>query len=231
MRRQRSTWPERLLLFLAGVLILKVTASVVSNYQNYFPPNFMSDFLRGRERHFFGAYQWAFDTHILSGPVSLVLGLILVSERFRNRFPRWHRNLGRVQVACVVLLVTPSGLWMAYYAAAGPVAAVSLATLAVATAVCASLGVRAAVRRRFVEHRRWMWRCYLLLCSAVVLRLMGGLATVAGVTAAWFDPLATWTSWLLPLAAFEAREWTTRRSRGRRRATSAVALQSVSSRP
>ena len=56
-----------------------------------------------------------------------------------------------------------------------------------------------------------MWRCYLLLCSAVVLRLIGGLATVTGVTAPWVDPLATWMSWLVPLTAFELREWTRRK--------------------
>ncbi len=148
----------------------------------------------------------------MSGPVSLILGLILIGERTRARFPRWHRRLGRLQVACVLLLVTPSGLWMAYHAAAGPVAAVGLAALAIATAICILLGTRSAVARRFAEHRRWMWRGYLLLCSAVVLRLIGGLATVAGVAAPWVDPLATWMSWLLPLAAFEWREWTRRES-------------------
>jgi uncharacterized membrane protein len=192
-------------------LVLKVTISVISNYQNYLPPDFSSDFLRGRGPYFWGAYRWAFYTHILSGPVSLVLGLILVGEWSRTRFPRWHRRLGRIQVACVVLLVAPSGLWMACHAAAGPIAAVGLGTLAIATAVCASLGARAAVRRRFADHRRWMWRCYLLLCSAVVLRLIGGLATVVGAGFPWVDPLANWMSWLIPLTAFEAREWMRRK--------------------
>jgi Predicted membrane protein (DUF2306) len=200
------------LALVAGVLILKVIASAVSGYHDYFPPNFGSDFLRGREPHFFGVYQWAFYTHILSGPVSLILGLILIAERARARFPKWHRYLGRIQVVCVLLLVTPSGLAMAFHAAAGPIAAVGLATLAITTATCASLGAWSAVTRRFADHRRWMWRCYLLLCSAVVLRLIGGLATVTGVTAPWVDPLANWMSWLTPLAAFELREWTGRKS-------------------
>ena len=212
MRPHHPTLPGRILTLLAGVLILKVTTSVVSNYHNYFPPDFASDFLRGRELYFLGVYQWAFYTHILSGPVSLILGLILIGERSRARFPKWHRYLGRVQVVCVLLLVTPSGLWMANYAAAGPIAAVGLAALAIATATCVSLGVRSAMTRRFADHRRWMWRCYLLLCSAVVLRLIGGLATVTGMTAPWVDPLATWMSWLVPLTAFELREWTRRKS-------------------
>jgi hypothetical protein len=213
MRPHRPTLLERILVLLAGVLIFKVTSSVISHYHDYFPPDFASDFLRGREGHFRGAYRWAFYTHILSGPVSLIVGLILVAGVSRARFPTWHRQLGRLQVACVLLLVTPSGLWMAYHAAAGPIAAVGLAVLAIATATCASLGARSAAMRRFADHRRWMWRCYLLLCSAVVLRLIGGLATVTGMVALWVDPLAAWMSWLVPLAVFEWREeWTGRGS-------------------
>jgi Predicted membrane protein (DUF2306) len=206
MRSRQPTFPVRVLVFLAVVVILKTVALVVANYLNYIPPNFASDFLRGRERMFSGAYRWAFYTHIASGPVSLILGLILVSEWSRIRSSMWHRRLGRVQVACVLLLVTPSGLWMAYYAAAGRIAAVGLATLAIATATCVSLGARSAVQRRFTDHRCWMWRCFLLLSSAVVLRLIGGAATVAGATSSWVDPPAIWMSWLLPLAGFELYE-------------------------
>ncbi len=212
MHPQHPTLPERILTFLAVVLILKVSTSVVSNYHNYFPPNFASDFLRGREGHFLAVYRWAFYTHIMSGPVSLILGMILIGERSRARFPKSHRYLGRVQVACVLLLVTPSGLWMARYAAAGPIAALGLATLAIATSICVSLGAWSAVTRRFADHRLWMWRCYLLLCSAVAIRLIGGLATVAGASAPWIDPAATWLSWIMPLTAFELREWNGRKS-------------------
>ncbi len=194
---------QRAALFLAGLLILKVTAQVVWGYRNYLPPDFNSDFLRGREDHFFGPYQWAFYWHIASGPVSLVLGLLLIRERFRLRFPKWHRVLGRIQVAIVLFLVAPSGLWMAWYADAGPIAAASFATLAFSTGVCAALGFRSAVQRRFAVHRRWMMRCFLLLCSAVVLRVIGGVSSVTGIHADWFDPLASWTCWILPLTVYE----------------------------
>ncbi|MGC8640439.1 MAG: DUF2306 domain-containing protein [Isosphaeraceae bacterium] len=213
MRSERHSIPERVLAVLAGVLVVKVTASVVSNYHDYIPPNFASDLLRGREGYFFGWYRWAFYCHILSGPVTLILGLVLVGERHRRRLPRWHRWLGWLQVACVVLLVTPSGLAMAWYTQAGPIAGAGLSTLALATAVCVYVGARSAMKRRFADHRRWMWRCYLLLCSAVVLRLIGGLATVTAMTAWWVDPLANWLSWLAPLGAFEVRERMLRRSR------------------
>lgn len=194
---------QRVLVVLATLLIFKVTAEVVWSYRNYLPPNFGSDFLHGRESYFFGAYQWAFYTHIAAGPIAMIVGTILISEQFRRRFPRWHRVLGRTEVATILLAVAPSGLWMAYYAATGTVAAISFAGLAIATGTCAALGLRAAVQRRFAIHRRWMWRCYLLLCSAVVLRVIGGLATVCDVRSEWFDPVASWACWLAPLAAYE----------------------------
>jgi hypothetical protein len=198
---------QQVLKFLACVLVLKVTVSIMLNYREYLPPDFDSPFLQGRERYFGGPYQWAFYAHIASGPCSLVLGMILLSERFRQRYPKWHRMLGRLQIACVLLLVVPGGLWMSFYAETGAVAGIGFAVLAVATGLTVTFGWRFTVKQRFTEHRRWMWRCYLLLCSAVVLRLTAGLATVTGVEGEWLYPMAAWTSWLVPLAAFEVVQW------------------------
>ena len=204
MRNAHSHVLPRLLTILAAVLIWKVTLSVLVGYRNYVPPNFASDFLLGRESYFWGPYRWAFYTHLVSGPVALLLGTILISERFRKVAPAWHRRLGRVQAANILLLVAPSGLWMSYYAATGAIAAAGLGSLAIATAVCVMLGVRAAVQRRFASHQLWMWRTFLLLCSAVVIRMMGGLAEVTQYDAPWVYPFSTWASWLGPLVIFEA---------------------------
>jgi signal transduction histidine kinase len=177
---------------------------VVLNYRHYLLPDFTAEFLLDREDHFRGLYRVAFYTHIFSGPLALLMGLLLVSDSFRRRFPKWHRRLGRVQVLNVLVLVAPSGLVMAFRAMTGAVAGVGFGVLAIATAVCAALGWRAAVERRFAVHRDWMWRCYLLLCSAILLRLIAGLAIVTGFEAAWFYPATAWASWVLPLAVYEA---------------------------
>jgi len=87
MRTNRLNRLRHVLRLLAGVLVLKVTGGVVLNYREYIPPNFEAEFLRGREAYFSGTYQWAFYTHIAAGPFTLVLGMILLSERFRQRFP------------------------------------------------------------------------------------------------------------------------------------------------
>src|SRR5438309_1343761 len=116
MRPASASLLERILIAVAVILILKVTITVLIGYRDYLPPNFNADFLLGRESYFYGPYRWAFYIHLLSGPPSLILGTILISQAFRGRFPRWHRRLGRLQVANVLLLVAPSGLWMAGYA-------------------------------------------------------------------------------------------------------------------
>jgi len=129
--------------------------------------------------------------------------MLLLSPRFRAAFPQWHRRLGRIQALNVLFLVAPSGFGMAYYAFTGTVAAVGLGALAIATAVCVASGWRSAVKRDFVSHQRWMTRTFVLLCSAVVIRIIGGLATVAQYDEAWVYPFSVWVSWLLPLFIYE----------------------------
>jgi hypothetical protein len=46
----------------------------------------------------------------------------------------------------------------------------------------------------------------MLLCSAVVIRTIGGLASVTQFDALWLYPLLCWVSWLGPLLVFESVE-------------------------
>lgn len=189
----------------AGVgLVLRVLVAILGNYPDYFPPNFESLFLQGREATFAGGYRVAFYVHICSAPGVLVSGLVLLSETVRRRFPGGHRVLGRVHAAVVLGLVLPSSLVMAQHAFGGWPAGVSFALLSVATAGCTLAGVVTARRRQFARHRRWMVRSFVLLCSAVVLRLISGAATVVGVESPETAYIAAaWASWLVPLAAAE----------------------------
>lgn len=203
MSRRVTSRLQIALLTIGVLLIVKVTAEVLHGYRNYFPPRFDSDFLRGREPYFFGPYQFAFYAHLVSGPLSIALGLLLISPRFRNRHWQIHRLLGRVQAVNVLLFLTPSGLYMARYAIFGPSAAAAFSVLSFATAATIGLGWRAAVQRRFLDHQRWMLRNFVLLCSAVTLRVLGGLATVLDLQSSRFDQVASWVSWLVPLVLLE----------------------------
>lgn len=198
------------------VLILRVLAGILTNYPDYFPPNFDSIFLLGRERTFPGLYAVAFYVHLVSSPLVLVLGLILLSETVRRRFHGLHRRLGWVQVVVLLALVLPSSLVMARWAIGGWPAGLSFVLLTAATAVCVVTGVVQARRKRFISHRRWMIRCYVLICSAVVLRIISGavgLFEVPSPEGAYI--ISAWASWLVPLAGYELLEhiWARRLTR------------------
>lgn len=193
----------------AVLLVGRVLAGVAVSYADYMPPNFHADFLLGREAYFWQGYHWPFYLHIVTGPITLALGLVLMSARFRRRFPRGHRDLGRSQAMLVLFFVVPSGLGMAWYAAAGTVAALGFASLAVVTGMTVICGWRAARQRRFPDHARWMQRNYVLLCSAIVVRLNGGLGEILQIDANWYYAQTAWTSWLVPLALLEVIRWTT----------------------
>jgi hypothetical protein len=187
----------------AIALIGNVLLVTLLNYRDYLPPNFQADFLLGRERYFWQGYHWAFFAHIFAGPLSLALGPLLVSGRFRAWAPAWHRRLGKLQLLNVIVLVVPSGLVMALWAAGGWPAGVGLGALGLSTLGCAWWGWRAAVGRRFAQHRRWMWRLFALLGSAVVLRALGGLTEVLQLESALFPVVNAWIGWLLPLGICE----------------------------
>lgn len=199
--------------WLAVGLILRVLVSILANYPDYFPPNFDSLFLQGREATFRGVYRLAFYVHIAAAPLVLVNGLILLNQAFLRRHRGWHRVLGQVQVGVLLLLVLPSSVVMSRHAFGGWPAGLSFLLLSATTAICAIAGVVEARRRRFDRHRRWMMRCFVLLCSAVVLRLVSGAAGLIGVPSpegAYI--VAAWASWLVPLMVVEiAERWPARR--------------------
>ena len=86
MQRFQPRTLQSILRIAACLLVLKMTIGIVLVYRDYLPPDFRSDFLQGREEYFWNGYHWAFYTHIASSPCSLILGLILLSDRFRRRY-------------------------------------------------------------------------------------------------------------------------------------------------
>ena len=173
-------------------------------YRWYFPPDFdASAFLAGRRYSFAGAYRAAFYTHIISGPLAIALGAISMISGGQIRFRRLHRYVGKLQILMVILLIFPSGLIMAMQATAGPIARWGFASLSMVTAVSALVVVQKALAGDFQSHRRWATRCFVLLCSPLLLRLISGALIVTGLESDFYYRLNAWVSWMIPLAIYE----------------------------
>jgi hypothetical protein len=186
------------------VLLAKVLVSIVYEYRRYFPPDFDAAFLTGREATFTTTYAVAFYTHIIAGPLTLLLGAFLMSSGAKKRFARMHRVAGRVQVALVLLALVPSGLVMARQAFAGPIAGAGFTALSVATGGTALAAMAYALQQKFASHQRWATRCYVLLVSPLLLRLVSGFLIVMQRESAWAYCANAWLSWLVPWAVLEA---------------------------
>jgi len=194
---------QSLVLLLLIALTLKVVYGIVAEYRSYFPADFNSAFLGGRRPHFKGLYRVAFYAHIIVGPWTLLVGMALMFSGFKRRFQLAHRLAGRSQIALILLVLTPSGLVMSTQAFTGAFAGWGFAMLSVSTGATAIVAVHFARKRKFVLHQLWATRCFILLWSPILLRLLTGVAFVTNVESPVTYQATAWLSWLLPITIFE----------------------------
>ena len=206
----RVSRPLRWTLFAAvGLLLSKTFAATLMNYRDYFPVNFDADFLIGRRQTFTILYQTLFYTHIITAPgVLLAMTALMVQMNRPQLMPglcsRSHRWIGRATGVITLLLVVPSGLGMAFWAAAGPIAGWGFATQSMLVAMTMGIAVVAARRQRWAAHQRFMMRCYVLMLSPMLLRIAGGLCEVLTNVSNTFNVVNAWASWLTPWLLLEA---------------------------
>ena len=140
--------------------------------------------------------------HVIAGVIALAVGPLQFVRAIRVRTPAVHRAAGLTYVgACAVS--APAAFMLALGTSAGPVAAAGFAILAVLLALFTYLGLRAAIERRFADHRDWMLRSYALTATAITLRLM---LPAAGLLRLEFLPAyqaIAWLSWITNLVLVE----------------------------
>ncbi|MDV6029098.1 MAG: DUF2306 domain-containing protein [Phycisphaera sp. RhM] len=208
-------------LFWGGVIVsIKVFLSILYQYRWYFPADFdASPFLAGRRFSFVGLYRWAFYLHLFAGPAALMLGTFLLYSGGKSRWRRVHRTAGKTQCALIGLMVVPSGLVMSLQAYAGPIAQLGFIVQSILTGMTILVAVSFVRAGNLAAHRRWATRCYLLLWSPLLLRVVAGLMIVSNLESEWTYRLNAWLSWLVPLAVYE---WVLISSRAEMRSKHAV---------
>jgi uncharacterized membrane protein len=149
--------------------------------------------------------------HVVSSVVALLAGPLQFVRRIRTRWPAFHRGTGWAYVfGCAI--GAPSGFVLALGSSAGPIAGGGFAIVAVLTVVFTWLALRAAIERRFDDHRDWMLRSYAVLAGGITLRLMLPFSIL--VLGYDFFPayrIIAWLSWSTNLLLVE---WCIRRRRG-----------------
>jgi uncharacterized membrane protein len=101
---------------------------------------------------------------------ALLVGPFQFLPQVRRRWPKLHRNIGKVYVAAC-LVAAPAGLLLALGTDAGPIAQWGFGTLSVLWFAATARAFWLAVQGRYAEHRRWMIRSFAMTFAAVTLRL------------------------------------------------------------
>ena len=181
---------------------------IVSTYVVYIPPNFQQGFLSSRGDYFFRTpYCVGFYAHILASPLALICGTLQFSKTILRRWPKVHRILGRAYVIGVLAFAAPGGFVISFGTVGGLPSFICFLTMS-----CLAWGFtwqawRTARRRAFSAHGRWMWRSYLMMVSAIILRIIDPALREAGVPDLLSYQLCVWLSWVPSLLIFEALQW------------------------
>lgn len=105
--------------------------------------------------------------HALAGTTALLIGPLQFSSRFRQRFLKLHRVLGRVYVISVFV-----GSFTGIALAAGRPGLPGTSMQAAAWIVCTTAAFITARNRQIAAHRQWMARSYAVTFTFVSSRVL-----------------------------------------------------------
>lgn len=105
--------------------------------------------------------------HVIFGTIALLSGPLQFSTRFRQRYLRFHRILGRVYVISVFV-----GAITGIALAAGRPGLPGTFMQAVAWIVCTTAAFITARNRQITQHRQWMARSYAVTFTFVSSRVL-----------------------------------------------------------
>lgn len=187
-----------------GANILYIGFLILSPFPDYIPPNLSVGFLRDKGEFFWSTwYCIGFFAHITTAPPALLVGMLGISRTIRQWYPRFHRSNGKIYVLLVLLGAAPGGLIMATRAFGGFSSQLCFTVLSVLLWIATYKAWRNAVMGNFRSHAEWMSRSCILMCSAVLLRLISlGLANMAWSREFRYQ-LAVWLSWVPALVFVE----------------------------
>lgn len=138
----------------------------------YIPINFDAAFLTLKQEEIqLPYYQFAFFTHVYVSIFTLLIGFFQFPNAIRIKFPRIHRNIGKLYIGFIILFAGPSGLIMGIHANGGILSQISFCILAILWIYFTTMAYIYARSNKWQLHKNFIYRSYALTLSAISLRL------------------------------------------------------------
>jgi hypothetical protein len=143
---------------------------------------------------------WSFclHVHVAAGIVCLFSVLPQFSRKLLRRVPALHRWCGRVYGVSILFFLSPTGIYLAFFAKGGLAGQTGFLLLGAATFHTTLRGVTSMIggSRDLVAHREWMTRSFAFAATAITFRIyhfgffLGGMADDTNyVTSLWLSIL------------------------------------------
>jgi hypothetical protein len=142
-------------------------------------------------------FRIAFYIHITSSLVVMGMGIFQFLPVILNKFPRFHRSMGTLYIALILLLAAPSGLVLAAYANGGLAAKVGFTLQCFVWWFTTYFAFREIKQGNISKHIDMMLRSYAVTLAAMSLRLESYIMYYAFETKPIETYLTvTWLSWV-----------------------------------
>lgn len=164
-----------------------------------------------------GLGNWALGLHILFGALITVGGPLQMIPQVRQKYPVFHRWNGRSFVASAILIgIAGIYLNLTRENQSGDIYAVGNSINGLLMVICAVMAVRLAIARKFLDHRVWALRLFIMASGVWFSRVMmmswfiiaGGPVGIDTETFQGpFVDILAFAHFLIPLAFLEYYFW------------------------
>lgn len=153
------------------IIILGIASLIFYSSIRYLNPSFENGYLSGNKFPYLSVFRIGLIVHLISAPFLVFSSSLLLFFKIEKKKPRLHRLIGKLTIYSALLFLIPSGLILSYYAIGGLIGQIIFFSLTLLTFISIVKALLEARNRNFTLHRKWVIRFYILLTSAIWLRL------------------------------------------------------------
>lgn len=172
-------WPAHAMKFCFGMILLGQVLFLLFIFAFYYPSTLSGAFETWNSKPLITGYveqdsvgNFGFGVHVLLAAIITGAGLLQVIPAIRNRFPVFHRWVGRTYFVTALLLAL-GGLWLVWVRGSylNLTGAIGISFNGSLIILCASYAWYLARKRRFAAHRRWALRTFTVVSAVWFMRI------------------------------------------------------------
>ncbi|TNF49516.1 MAG: DUF2306 domain-containing protein [Bacteroidetes bacterium] len=170
---------------------------------HYLDTNYQNGYLTLTKEDNVRFVRWTIIVHGFIASVLIILSTILIFGRIERKYERLHRTIGKVTVLMAIIILIPTGYILSIFNSSGNLASILFLILTSLTLISILNGWRSVLRKELYAHQLWMHRFYILLSSAIWLRINMSIAFYFYQPTSQLYAVCIVLSWLPQLIFFE----------------------------